>query len=147
MKTVRDILKVKGGNVWSIRPGATVLEALQFMREKEIGALVVKNAAEEIVGIVSERDYARKVILFGKSSSSTFVEEIMTPADRMIVAGPGSTVEDCMGLLAGHHIRHLPILEGSNLIGMISSRDVIQVLIEEKESRLESLYERLDELR
>jgi CBS domain-containing protein len=147
MKTVRDILTAKGGDVCSISSGATVLDALKIMSEKEIGALVVKGAAGEISGIISERDYARKVILVGKSSSSTLVEEIMTPEDRMIIARPENTTEDCMDLFTGNNIRHLPVLDGSKLIGMISSRDVIKILIAEKKDRIEDLYDRLDEIR
>ena len=147
MKTVRDILKAKGGDVWSISSGATVLDALKSMSAKEIGALVVKGAAGEIAGIISERDYARKVILVGKSSSSTLVEEIMTPADRMIIARPENTIEDCMDLFTGNNIRHLPVLDGSKLMGMISSRDVIKILIAEEKNRIDYLYDRLDEMR
>ncbi|HEX2694446.1 MAG TPA: CBS domain-containing protein [Acidobacteriota bacterium] len=147
MKTVRDILTAKGEDVCSISSGATVLDALKIMSEKEIGALVVKGAAGEIAGIISERDYARKVILVGKSSSSTLVEGIMTPADRMIIARPENTTEDCMDLFTGNNIRHLPVLDGSKLMGMISSRDVIKILIAEKKDRIENLYDRLDEIR
>jgi CBS domain-containing protein len=147
MKTVRDILKAKGGDVCSISSGATVLDALKIMSEREIGALLVKSAAGQIAGILSERDYARKVILVGKSSSSTLVEEIMTPADRMIIARPENTIEDCMDLFTGNNIRHLPVLDGSKLVGMISSRDVIKILIAEKKDRIEDLYDRLDETR
>lgn len=146
MKTVRDILQTKGGDVWSIFSGATVLDALKIMSEKEIGALVVKDAAGEVAGIVSERDYARKVILVGKSSSATLVEEIMTPADRMIIVRLENTTENCMDLFTGNSIRHLPVLDGSKLIGMISSRDVIKILIAEEKKRIEYLYDRLDEM-
>jgi len=147
MKTVRDILKAKGGDVCSISSRATVLDALKIMSEREIGALLVKGAAGEIAGILSERDYARKVILVGKSSSSTLVEEIMTPVDRMIIARPENTIEDCMDLFTGNNIRHLPVLDRSKLVGMISSRDVIRILIAEKKDRIEDLYDRLDEMR
>jgi CBS domain-containing protein len=146
MKTVQDILEAKGGEVWSVSTESTVLDALKMMSEKEVGALVVMGAAGEVAGIISERDYARKVILLGKSSASTLVEEIMTPADRMIIARPGSTLEDCMSFFILNNIRHLPVFERSNLVGMISSRDVIQMLMAEKEDRLEYLYGRLDEM-
>lgn len=146
MKTVQDILKAKGGDVWSVSTESTVLDALKMMSEKEVGALVVMGAAGGVAGIISERDYARKVILLGKSSASTLVEEIMTPADRMIIARPGSTLEDCMSFFILNNIRHLPVFERSNLVGMISSRDVIQMLMAEKEDRLEYLYGRLDEM-
>jgi CBS domain-containing protein len=146
MKTVQDILEAKGGEVWSVSTESTVLDALKMMSEKEVGALVVMGAAGGVAGIISERDYARKVILLGKSSASTLVEEIMTPADRMIIARPGSTLEDCMSFFILNNIRHLPVFERSNLVGMISSRDVIQMLMAEKEDRLEYLYGRLDEM-
>ncbi len=147
MTTVRDIIRAKGGDVCSISFKATVLEALKIMGEKDIGALVVRGAAGEIAGIISERDYARKVILVGKSSSSTLVEEIMTPADRMVIARPENSIEDCMGLFTRNNVRHLPVLDGPELRGMISNRDVIKILIEEKKSRIEYLYDRLDEMR
>ncbi len=146
MTTVKDILRAKGGDVCSVSPKATVLEALKIMSEKEIGALVVRGAAGETAGIISERDYARKVILVGKSSSSTRVEEIMTPADRMITARPEDSIEDCMDLFTVNNIRHLPVLDGSELRGMISNRDVIKFLMEEKKSRIDYLYDRLDEI-
>lgn len=147
MRSVQDILKVKGGNVWSISSGATVLDALKIMAEKGIGALIVKNASGAVLGIISERDYARKVILAGKSSPATPVEEIMTPADSMIVVKPDNTLEECMGLFSANNIRHLPVFEDSRLIGMISSRDVIKILIDDKTRQIEGLYDRLDEIR
>lgn len=147
MKTIRDILRSRNGDVWSVSTASTVLEALKVMGDKGIGALVVKGPAGEVAGIISERDYARKVILVGKTSASTLVEEIMTPADRMIVARSGSTLDECMALLTNNNIRHLPVFEGPQFVGIISSRDVIQMLLAEKADRLDHLYGRLDEMR
>jgi CBS domain-containing protein len=146
MNIVKDLLEAKGGNVWSVSQKSTVLDALKIMSEKDIGALVVKGLDGRVAGIISERDYARKVILLGKSSASTSVEEIMTPADRMITARPESTLEDCQHLFSQNHIRHLPVFDGADLVGMISSRDVLQAMVAEKKARLDDLYDRLDEM-
>ncbi len=139
MKTAKDILESKGKTVWSISPKAKVYDALKLMGEKEIGALMVMDEKGSVVGIISERDYARKVILLGKSSRETLVEEIMTPEEKMIYIKPQGTVEDCMVLMTGKHIRHLPVCEGGKFAGVISIGDVIKSLLTEKEDLIEQL--------
>jgi CBS domain-containing protein len=130
MKTVRDLLRVKGGATWSIAPAATVYEALALMAEKDVGALLVLEAGN-LVGIVSERDYARKVALRGKTSRETPVREIMTA--RVVWVRPEQTIEECMSLMTNKRIRHLPVLEGERLIGVISIGDVVKAIISEQE--------------
>jgi CBS domain-containing protein len=130
MKTVRDLLRVKGGATWSIAPAATVYEALALMAEKDVGALLVLEAGN-LVGIVSERDYARKVALRGKTSRETPVREIMTA--RVVWVRPEQTIEECMALMTNKRIRHLPVLEGERLIGVISIGDVVKAIISEQE--------------
>jgi CBS domain-containing protein len=136
MKTVKDILKAKKSEVWSISPTATVFEALKLMGEKEIGALVVMEKGEA-VGIVSERDYARKVILKGKSSKDTLVQEIMT--SHMFSVKPENTVEECMVLITAKRIRHLPVFDKNKFVGLISIGDVVKSIISEQEKLIEQL--------
>ncbi|MBT8385814.1 MAG: CBS domain-containing protein [Ignavibacteria bacterium] len=118
---VKDLLNSKGSDVYSITPDATVFDALKLMAEKEIGALVVLEG-EKMVGILSERDYARKVILSGKSSEETLVHEIMT-SDVMYV-GPDEKVKKCLSIMTKKHFRHLPVLEQGKVIGVLSIGDV-----------------------
>ncbi|OPY71079.1 MAG: inosine 5'-monophosphate dehydrogenase [Syntrophorhabdaceae bacterium PtaU1.Bin034] len=139
MRTVRDILKNKSEVVWSIDPKAKVFEALTLMGEKEIGALMVIDGAGTVYGIVSERDYARKVILKGKTSRETAVEEIMTPFPELYTVKPDNTVEDAMVVITGKKIRHLPVFEGNRFIGLISIGDVVKSIIAEQESLIEQL--------
>ncbi|MCJ7565807.1 MAG: CBS domain-containing protein [Candidatus Aminicenantes bacterium] len=139
MKTVKDILEDKAKAVWSISPKAKVFDALKLMSEKEIGALMVQDEKGGIRGIISERDYARKVILLGKASKETMVEEIMTPEKSMYFIKSSTTVEECMVLMTGKHIRHLPICEEGKFIGLISIGDVIKSLLTEKEDLIEQL--------
>jgi CBS domain-containing protein len=146
MKTAGDILAANNQEVWSISPTATVFEALKLMGEKNIGALPVRDKEKKVVGIVSERDYARKVVLLGKTSSNTPVEVIMTPASQMVSIKPDTSLEACMALMTVHHVRHLPVFAGERLIGMISSRDVIKALIAEKNGFIENLREVSDTL-
>jgi CBS domain-containing protein len=136
MKTVKDILKAKKSEVWSISPTATVFEALKLMGEKEIGALVVMEKGEA-VGIVSERDYARKVILKGKSSKDALVQEIMT--SHMFSVKPENTVEECMVLITAKRIRHLPVFDKNKFVGLISIGDVVKSIISEQEKLIEQL--------
>ena len=118
---VKDLLKSKGRDVYSITPDATVYDALKLMAEKEVGALIVLDG-EKMVGILSERDYARKVILSGKSSEETLVREIMT-SDVMYV-GPDEKVKNCLSIMTKKHFRHLPVLEQDKVIGVLSIGDV-----------------------
>ncbi len=136
MKTVNDLLRGKGHALWSIGPDATVYQALELMAQKDVGALVVLDRGA-LAGIVSERDYARKVILHGKSSRETPVREIMT--SRVITVGPEQTLADCMALMTAHHIRHLPVLADGELAGLVSIGDVVKGIISEQEFMIEQL--------
>lgn len=136
MKTVRDVLERKGRNVWSVRPDATVYEALGLMAEKDLGAVLVRDG-DQVVGVLSERDYARQVILKGKASKETPVSEIMT--SRVVYVRPEQTVDECMALMTDKRIRHLPVLDGSRLIGLVSIGDVVKAAISEKEFLIEQL--------
>ncbi len=136
MKTVKDLLRSKGYDIWSIGPDATVYEALQLMANKNVGALLVLDAGN-LVGIMSERDYARKVVLKGKSSKDTPVREIMT--EKVLCVRTDQTAEECMALMTSKHIRHLPVLEGNRLVGVISIGDVVRAIIEHQEFVIEQL--------
>jgi len=139
MKSVREVLKAKVKEVWSILPHASVYDALKLMGEKQIGALMVIDDKSKVAGIISERDYARKVILKGKSSKETKVEEIMTPASEMFAVKPENTVEECMILMTGKHVRHLPVFEKGQFLGVVSIGDVVKSIISEQESLIEQL--------
>ena len=118
---VKELLDKKGHEVYSVAPDATVYDALKIMAEKEIGALVVLEN-EKMVGIMSERDYARKVILKGKASKKTLVKEIMTK--EVIHTSPDAKLSTCLRLMTKHHFRHIPVIHGDNLIGILSIEDV-----------------------
>jgi CBS domain-containing protein len=136
MGTVRDLLKAKGHATWCTTPNSTVYEALQQMAEKNVGALLVVQS-RKLVGIFSERDYARKVTLKGKLSAATFVSEVMT--DNLITVAPDQTIEDCMELMTNRHIRHLPVLDNGELMGVVSIGDVVKVIIEEQKAIISHL--------
>jgi len=136
MKKVRDILEVKGRAVWSIEPAASVFDALKIMAEKEVGALVVLEGSK-VVGIISERDYARKVILHGRSSPTTLVNEIMTT--RVAYAQPQQNIDECMAIMTEKRIRHLPVMEENNLLGVISIGDLVKSFITEQQFIIEQL--------
>ena len=131
MRTVREILNKKGNLIWSVSPQATVYEALQLMAEKEAGAVLVMENGK-IRGILSERDYARKIVLHGKFSKDTGVVEIMS--DKVIYVEPTQSIEECMSIMINKKIRHLPVLENNKLSGLISIGDVVEAILEEKES-------------
>ena len=136
MQTIRKILSEKGSEVWSTSPGATVYEALQTMAEKDVGALPVLDQ-EKLVGIFSERDYARKVILLGKTSKKTFVREIMTP--HVVYATPDMPYELGLTLMTAKHIRHLPVVEGEEMTGMVSIGDLVRSIISEQKEMITQL--------
>jgi CBS domain-containing protein len=136
VKTVGQLLNVKGHSVWTTAPDATVFESLQLMADKDVGALVVLEAGK-VVGIMSERDYARKVILKSKFSKDTLVSEIMTP--RVIAVHPQQTVQECMALMSDKHIRHLPVIENDQLVGIVSIGDLVKELISEQEFVIQNL--------
>jgi len=130
MKTARQLLETKGSRVFSVTPGSNVYDALQLMAQHEIGAVLVVDAGR-LVGIMSERDYARKVILKGKSSQETPVREIMT--ERVVYTRPEHTVAECMALMTSKRVRHLPVMDGERLIGVLSIGDLVKETISEQE--------------
>lgn len=136
MTTTKLYLQRKGNQVWSTHPDATVFEALQLMAEKDIGALLVMES-DQVMGMFSERDYARKVILEGKSSKETPVREIMTP--QVVCVTPQHTIEECMAVMTEKRIRHLPVLEAGEVVGLISIGDVVKSIISEQEFVIEQL--------
>jgi CBS domain-containing protein len=136
MKTVQQLLESKRYSVVSVAPSTTVLDALKVMAEKEIGAVIVIDG-EHLVGIFSERDYARKVVLQGKASKDTPVREIMT--ERVVCVRPEQSIEDCMGLMTDKRIRHLPVLEHKKVIGVVSIGDVVKEMLSEKEFVIKQL--------
>ena len=133
--TVRDLLRGKS-NVYSVGPGDTVYDALLLMADKNIGAVVVQSD-QKVEGIFSERDYARKVMLLGKTSTDTRVSEIMTP--HVVCVGPDWTVDQCMALMTEKRIRHLPVMDDSRLIGVISIGDVVRAVVDEQQFTINSL--------
>ncbi|MBI5301693.1 MAG: CBS domain-containing protein [Chloroflexi bacterium] len=127
---VAQLLQTKGSALWSIAPDATVYAALELMAQKDIGALLVLDG-DQVVGILSERDYARKVALQGKITETTRVREIMTT--NVIYVSPEQTVEDCMALMTAKRVRHLPVLAQNKLVGLVSIGDVVKSLIANQE--------------
>lgn len=136
METVRSMLRHKGSEVFWLAPEATVYEAVAMMAEKGVGALLVL-AAGKLAGIVSERDYARKVILKGKHSHEMLVKEIMT--SPVFTVSPGHSVEDCMRIVTVHRIRHLPVMEDDAVVGMISIGDVVRTIISTQAHAIDQL--------
>ena len=139
MKTVKDILQAKERKeVWSVTPDTLIYRALQLLSEKKIGALVVLEEGE-LAGIVSERDYARKVILEGKSSKETYTREIMST--QVFVVNPETTVEECMALMSEKRIRHIPVVEKNlnKVLGLVSIGDVLKTVISDQKILIENL--------
>jgi CBS domain-containing protein len=136
MKTVKQILQGKTHGILSISPDATVYDALKLMAEKEVGALLVMEA-DKVVGIISERDYARKVILHGKSSKEIHVSDIMT--SKIIYVNTAQTVDECMALMTDKRVRHLPVYEGDRLVGVVSIGDLVKEAISEREYIIKQL--------
>jgi CBS domain-containing protein len=128
MKTVRQLLESKGNNILSTSPDANVYEALIIMAEKHVGALLVMEGSK-LVGIFSERDYAREIALKGKTSRDTPVREAMTPQSCLITVTPNDTVEDCMNLVNDKRIRHLPVVESGHVVGVLSIGDLVKETI------------------
>ena len=136
MISIRQLLEAKGSKVWSTSPDASVYEALQLLAEKNIGALVVLRDGH-LVGVISERDYARKVDLQGKAAMKTPVKEIMTA--EVITIGAGTTVEAAMALMTDKHIRHLPVMEGEKIVGVVSIGDLVKAIIADQEFTIDQL--------
>ena len=136
MKTIRQVLQAKGNKICAVTPESTIYDALKVMDDNNIGALLVLREGQ-LVGIFSERDYARKVALKGKSSKETRVSEIMT--EKVDCIGSSHSVRECMGLMTDKHIRHLPVMEEGQLAGIISIGDVVKAIISEQEFTIEQL--------
>jgi CBS domain-containing protein len=136
MKTVTQLLRTKGHEILSVSPETSVFEALKVMAEKNVGALLVVET-ERLVGVFSERDYARKVILKGKASREVPVRDIMT--SHVLYVRPEQTIEDCMALMTDKRVRHLPVLAEERLVGVVSIGDVVKAIIAEQEFIIEQL--------
>ena len=140
MQIVSQILKIKGSDVYSVTPKATVKEALELMAEKEVGAVLVLEG-DKIKGIFSERDYASRGVLRGCSVDSS-VEKLMTCA--LVFIGSDQTVEECMSLMTDKHIRHLPVIDGGKLVGLISIGDVVKALLREQEGKIKNMEDYIE---
>ncbi|NMB68618.1 MAG: CBS domain-containing protein [Chloroflexi bacterium] len=140
MNTIRQILLLKRSFVWTVGPDQTVFEALRLMADKDIGALVVVQD-DKIVGMLSERDYARKIILLGKASKDTLVKEIMS--FPVFTIHPDQTIEEAMEMMTHHRIRHLPVVEDDHLIGMVSIGDAVRDIIYRQRETIKEMSERL----
>jgi CBS domain-containing protein len=136
VKTVREMLLKKGNKIYSISPNQKIFEALQLMADKDVGALLVLDG-ESLVGIISERDYARKVALEGKSSKECLVSEIMS--SKVVYVEVDTTTDQCMALMISKKVRHLPVYEKGKLVGLISIGDVVNAVIDEKEFEIDQL--------
>ncbi|HAB54729.1 MAG: hypothetical protein A2315_09340 [Ignavibacteria bacterium RIFOXYB2_FULL_35_12] len=136
MKTAREMLLKKGNTIYSISPDQKIFEALQLMAEKEVGALLVLDSGS-LIGIISERDYARKVALEGKSSKESLVSEIMSP--NVIYVELDTSTDECMALMINKKVRHLPVYDQGKLAGVISIGDVVNAIIDEKEFEIDQL--------
>ena len=136
MKTVAELMRVKPSRVISVRPEQTVLEAIKILAQENIGAAIVMSG-ERIAGIISERDYTRKVVLKGRSSDTTKVEEIMTP--NVVVVSPRTKTRECMQLMTEKNFRHLPVVEEGRCIGMVSIRDIVSDIIADQDFTIEQL--------
>jgi len=137
MSTVSQILQKKGNNVWSVCPEDTVYKALEIMSEKNVGALLVIDSDTNIVGLFSERDYARKIALKGKTSKNTTVSELMST--NVLYVNPGQTIQECMALMNNKLVRHLPVIEEKQLVGIISIGDIVNKLISDQQFAINEL--------
>lgn len=136
MKTLKQLLEAKGREVYTVAPDARVFDALKLMADKSVGALIVMEGGR-IAGVISERDYARKVILHGESTHELQVRDIMT--SKVITVHPGQTVEECMALMTEKRVRHLPVTEGERLIGVLSIGDLVKEVIAEQQQTIRQL--------
>ena len=136
MYTVRQLLQEKGNDVWSIGPHATVYEALKLMADKNIGALLVMDK-NKVVGIFTERDYARKVVLQGRSSKTTAVGELETV--DVLYVNPDDSIENCMAIMTEKRLRHLPVMEKGKLVGLVSIGDIVKAVISDREFTIREL--------
>lgn len=136
MHTASDILRYKGTAVWSVKPDDTVLHALGVMAEHEIGAVLVLDD-ERIAGILTERDYARKVVLAGRSSKESAIRDVMT--HEVICVAPDRTIDECLALMTNQRVRHLPVVEAKRVVGLVSIGDLVRARIAEQEQVIEHL--------
>lgn len=136
MQTIRQILDEKGHEVWSVEAGTSVLEAMRMMADKRVGALVVTSEGK-VAGIVSERDYARKMILQNRAPGTTPVDEIMS--SELVTVTPDDPVAHCMSLMTERRVRHLPVLDGETLLGLISIGDVVKAQLAEQQREIDEL--------
>lgn len=136
MHTLRQLLGSKKPEIYAVAPADSVIDAIRLMAEKGVGAVLVMDGAQ-LAGIVSERDYARKIVLHGKSSADTSVRDIMTA--EVVTVGPNQTVEQCMQIVTDHRIRHLPVVDGDEVIGVISIGDLVKAVIEDQKVQLDEL--------
>lgn len=136
MASVRDLLRAKGSSVWFVTPKTTVIDALNYLAEKDIGALIVLEN-NRLVGIVSERDFARMIAKIGECRIHTTVQDYMTR--EVVTVQPDQTVEDCMRMMTDHRIRHLPVVEGETVCGVISIGDVVKEIINRQGKTIEQL--------
>lgn len=136
MKLVSDILNSKGHDVWAVKPDDTIFDSLRLMAEKGVGALLVMDG-DKLVGIVTERDYARKVILEGKSSKTTAISEIMT--EKVLCVAPERTVEECMALMTDKRARHLPVVDDKRVVGVLSIGDLVKAILGEQQVLIDQL--------
>ena len=138
MNLVNDIISKKK-EVWSVNSKDTIHYALEILKEKDIGALIVKDDKDKVVGIISERDLVRKLPLMGKSSRDVLVQKIMTPLKKMFTVRPDSTIDECMVIMTGKHVRHLPVFDDNTFVGIISIGDIVKAKISEQEFLIEQL--------
>lgn len=136
MKTVKDILDSKGYEVWAVKPDATVFEAVKLMAERGVGSLLVLDG-DKLVGIVTERDYARKIILEDRSSRNTAVTEVMTK--KVLCATPERTIDECMALMTDKRARHLPVVDQKRVVGVVSIGDLVKAMINEQQVLIDQL--------
>jgi CBS domain-containing protein len=136
MKPVSELLRSRGGTLWHVRPDETVFDALKLLSDYEVGALMVMDAGR-LVGVFSERDYTRKIALQGRSSKDTLVSDIMTR--DVLVVSPSTRTRDCMALMSEKKIRHLPVMDGTTVLGMISIRDIMDDIIADHEVTIAQL--------
>jgi CBS domain-containing protein len=135
-EVIREILKHKGGTIWAVTPETTVFDAIKLMAEKNVGALLVTRQ-DKLAGIISERDYTRKVALLGRSSKDTRVNDILS--GQVIYVSPDHTVEQCLRLMTEHRVRHLPVLDGVSIVGVISIGDLVNWIISSQTSTIHQL--------
>jgi CBS domain-containing protein len=136
MTTVRHVLDMKGRQVWSVRPGDTVYDAIKLMADKDVGALMVLDGSK-VAGIITERDYARNVFLKGRGSPQTLVHDIM--ACNVACVTLDESIEECMAIMTARRVRHLPVIHGDELLGIVSIGDLVKSIISDKEFAIEQL--------